>query len=102
MITERQLQVLRLFANGYTSIEIAAELLIAVRTVEEHLKGCRRTLGAKTSAQAVAIAMRKGVINLIIASCVNQSFYATFTEDYDIVARRPAQSRFSQVRRREC
>lgn len=102
MITERQLQVLRLFANGYTSIDIASELSIAVRTVEEHLKGCRRTLEAKTSAHAVAIAMRRGVINLIIASCVHQSFYTAFNADYDIAARRPTQSRVSQARRREC
>lgn len=97
MITPRQLQVLRLYANGLTSIEIAAELAISVRTVEEHLKGCRVELKAKNSVHAVALAMQKGIIKLIILLSVYQGMAADYHEDM----RRPPQVRVRVVRVRE-
>ncbi|WVH05499.1 hypothetical protein KKJFFJLC_00015 [Vibrio phage vB_VpaS_PGB] len=89
MITPRQLQVLRLYANGLTSIEIAAELTISVRTVEEHLRGCRKELGAKNSVHAVAMAIQKGIIQLLILVSVYQGMFA----DYHEPMRRPPQTR---------
>ena len=66
-MTSRQLQVLRLFAMGRTSIEIAAELGISVSTVEAHLSGARESLGAKNSAHAVYLTCKKGLIAVMIA-----------------------------------
>lgn len=97
MITPRQLQVLRLYANGLTSIEIAAELAISVRTVEQHLQGARRDLDAKNSVHAVALAMQKGIIKLIILLSVYQGMTADYHEDM----RRPPQVRVRAVRVRE-
>ncbi|QWX10257.1 hypothetical protein PP411_gp58 [Vibrio phage vB_VpP_BT-1011] len=100
MITPRQLQVLRLYANGLTSIEIAAELAISVRTVEQHLQGVRRDLDAKNSVHAVALAMQKGIIKLIILLSVYQGMAADYHEDM----RRPPQFRvrITRTQRREC
>jgi DNA-binding CsgD family transcriptional regulator len=66
-MTSRQLQVLRLFAMGRTSIEIAAELGISVSTVEAHLSGARESLGAKNSTHAVYLACKKGLVAVMIA-----------------------------------
>lgn len=74
---------------GLTSIEIAAEIGIAVRTVEAHLSGCRHSLGARNSVHAVAMAIQKGIIQLLILITVYQGMAA----DYHTEMRRPPQTR---------
>jgi DNA-binding NarL/FixJ family response regulator len=55
----RQLAVLRLLAQGLERKQIAERMGIGEETVKTHLSELRRKLGARTSAQAVAI----GLIN---------------------------------------
>ena len=61
-LTERETAVLSLLAEGFTYEEIGARLSIGAETVRTHLqKACER-LGASTRTQAVATAIRRGLI----------------------------------------
>jgi LuxR family maltose regulon positive regulatory protein len=55
-ISERQLEVLRLLAQGESPKEIACELGISLFTVRVHLKNTYERLGANHAAHAVALA----------------------------------------------
>lgn len=60
-LTVRELEVLQCVAYGMTS-EVAGEVLgISRRTVEIHRSHLQRKLGARTSAEAVRIAMVMGI-----------------------------------------
>lgn len=61
-LTPRQREVLQLLAEGHCIKRISARLDIAYATTKVHLQAAYRALGAKTGAQAVAIAIRAGVI----------------------------------------
>ena len=58
-LSPKQLNALRLLAQGLERKAIAEEMGIGEETVKTHLSEVRRKLGARTSAQAVAI----GLIN---------------------------------------
>jgi DNA-binding NarL/FixJ family response regulator len=58
-LSPKQLQALRLLAQGLERKSIAEQMGIGEETVKSHLSEVRRKLGARTSAQAVAI----GLIN---------------------------------------
>lgn len=62
-LSEREVEVLKLRADGYSYWDIAAELNISGNTVRSHLKNIYKKLDAKTGAQAVAKAIRQGIIN---------------------------------------
>ncbi|MEL6643513.1 MAG: LuxR family transcriptional regulator [Pseudomonadota bacterium] len=52
-LTQRQREVLRLVARGYSTAEIATRLELSRVTVEKHLALARQQLGAATTVQAV-------------------------------------------------
>jgi DNA-binding CsgD family transcriptional regulator len=54
LLTGRELQVLRLVADGLTSREIGQRLYLSVRTVEMHVGNAVAKLGCRTRAEAVA------------------------------------------------
>ena len=56
LLSEREKEVLRNVANGYTSAEIATKLEISMLTVNSHIKNIYRKLRVKTRAQAVQFA----------------------------------------------
>lgn len=58
----RELQVLALVAEGFTSAETAVKLGIAQETVKKHLARLYRKLDAVDAAHAVAIVLRRGLI----------------------------------------
>ncbi|MGH3111786.1 MAG: response regulator transcription factor [Gaiellaceae bacterium] len=60
-ITPRELEVLALIAEGYSTSEIARALWITEETVRTHVRRLLSRLGARTRAQAVAIAYRDGL-----------------------------------------
>ena len=62
LLTARELDVLRLLAEGNSNEAIAAELHIAPDTVRAHLRKAMRKLGSRTRTQAVATALRRSVI----------------------------------------
>lgn len=63
-LTSRQREVLVLVANGNTNAVIAHWLGITSGTVNEILGNAYRALGARDRAQAVALALRGGELEL--------------------------------------
>jgi len=64
-ITQRQLQILKLIAEGKSSKEIADQLYISVRTVGNHRANIMKKLGAKKNTELVKLAIRKGYVPVI-------------------------------------
>jgi DNA-binding CsgD family transcriptional regulator len=62
-LTPRQLQVLRLIADGLTSRQIATELGISERTVEVHRDAIYRRLGVHSALDAIRLALRRGWVS---------------------------------------
>ena len=62
-LTERERNVLRLLADGYTYDDIGKELFIASETVRTHVQKAMRRLDASTRTQAVAMALRQSLIS---------------------------------------
>jgi DNA-binding NarL/FixJ family response regulator len=63
-LTERELEVLHLLAQGMPNKEIAAQLIISERTVKFHVSSIMGKLGATNRTEAVAIAAQRGLIDL--------------------------------------
>ncbi len=61
-LTAREVQVLRLVAGGQTGKEIAAELVLSVRTVERHVENIYRKIGARNRADATAYALTREIV----------------------------------------
>jgi two-component system response regulator NreC len=55
-LSERELEVLGLIADGHTNAEIANRLCLSVRTVESHRAHIQRKTGRATRAELVALA----------------------------------------------
>jgi DNA-binding NarL/FixJ family response regulator len=62
VLTRRELQVLRLLAEGRRQADIANELVISPRTVGTHIEHILGKLGVHSRAEAVAIAYRDRLI----------------------------------------
>jgi DNA-binding NarL/FixJ family response regulator len=63
-LTEREIEVLREIAGGNRNRDIGEKLFIAEETVKVHIKHIMDKLGASDRTQAVAIAIRRGIIHL--------------------------------------
>jgi len=63
-LTVREIEVLRLLAGGNRNRDIAEQLFISEETVKVHVKHIIDKLGAKDRTQAIAIAVRRGIIQL--------------------------------------
>jgi DNA-binding NarL/FixJ family response regulator len=63
-LTGREVQVLRQVAEGNRNRDIAGKLFITEETVKVHIKHIMEKLGAADRTQAVAIAVRRGIIQL--------------------------------------
>jgi DNA-binding NarL/FixJ family response regulator len=63
-LTAREVEVLRQVASGNRNRDIAERLFISEETVKVHVKHIMDKLGASDRTEAVAIAMRRGIIQL--------------------------------------
>jgi DNA-binding NarL/FixJ family response regulator len=63
-LTDREVDVLRRLAGGNRNRDIAELLMISEETVKVHVKHLMEKLGASDRTQAVAIAVRRGIIQL--------------------------------------
>jgi len=63
-LTAREIDVLRHVATGNRNRDIAEQLFISEETVKVHVKHIMEKLGASDRTQAVAIALRRGIISL--------------------------------------
>jgi len=63
-LTEREIEVLKQVASGNRNRDIAGKLFISEETVKVHIKHIMEKLGATDRTQAVAIGVRRGIIQL--------------------------------------
>ena len=63
-LTSREIEVLQQIAGGNRNRDIAGRLFITEETVKVHIKHIMEKLGASDRTQAVAIGVRRGIIQL--------------------------------------
>ncbi len=61
--TPREREVLGLLAGGATDGQVATMLELSPATVQTHVRNAKAKLGARTRAQAVALAIQRGLID---------------------------------------
>ncbi len=62
LLTDREVEVLKALAKGYTNQQIAEELYISQRTVQNHLHNIYNKLGINGRTEAVIYAIQEGII----------------------------------------
>lgn len=63
-LTEREIAVLKIVAQGNSNGEVAKKLSVGVETVKQHMKNIAAKLGTSDRAHAVAIAIKRGIITV--------------------------------------
>ncbi len=63
-LTERELEVLKLYAEGKTTREISETLFVSIKTVGTHRQHIMEKLDIKTTVEMIKYALRKGIISL--------------------------------------
>lgn len=61
-LSEKQLEILKLVAEGRANKQIAIDLGIHEQTVKNHMSEIKRKLSASDRAHAVAIGFRRGLL----------------------------------------
>ena len=64
VLTEREIEVLKLVARGLTNQEIADELVVSKRTVDSHTNSILAKLHLANRTQAALYALRQGLVGL--------------------------------------
>jgi len=62
LLSDRELQVLRLVAGGYSSQQIADQIYVSVKTVETYRSRLTAKLGLRTRSEVVRYAVRMGLL----------------------------------------
>ena len=62
-LSEREVEVLALIADGLTNAEIAERLYVSVRTIETHRAHIHQKLNVRTRAELVRVAREAGVLD---------------------------------------
>jgi len=62
ILSDRELQVMRLVARGYSSQQIAKQILVGVKTVETYRSRLAQKLGLRTRADVVRFAVQMGLL----------------------------------------
>ena len=60
--SEREIEVLKLIANGKDNAQIAAELVISPKTVKNHISNILMKLQIENRIQAAVYAVRSGIV----------------------------------------
>lgn len=63
-LTQREVEVLQMLANGASTGDVAVKLFISAKTVKNHLAHVYSKLGAQSRTQAVAKAVRLGIVRI--------------------------------------
>jgi NarL family two-component system response regulator LiaR len=64
LLTEREIEVLKLVARGLTNQEIADKLVVSKRTVDSHINSILAKLRLTNRTQAALYALREGLVGL--------------------------------------
>jgi DNA-binding NarL/FixJ family response regulator len=63
-LSRREIEVLRLLAQGLSTAELSTQMELSINTVRNHVQKAIRRLGAHSKLEAVAIAQREGIISV--------------------------------------
>jgi two-component system, NarL family, response regulator NreC len=63
-LTEREMQVLKLFAEGKSTRDISEELFVSVKTIGTHKQHILEKLNLKTTVDMIKFALKNGIITL--------------------------------------
>ncbi len=63
-LTKRELEVLKLFAEGFNNNEIAKKLFLSVRTIESHKNHILQKTSMKNSVELIKFAIKNKIIDL--------------------------------------
>lgn len=63
-LSAREIEVLKLFSDGFTNQEIADKLFISIRTVESHKTNMMKKINLRSSVDLVKFAIRNNLIEL--------------------------------------
>jgi DNA-binding NarL/FixJ family response regulator len=63
-LSERELEILKLFAEGFLNSEIAEKLFLSIRTIESHKNHILRKLEMKSTVDLVKFAIRNKIIEI--------------------------------------
>jgi len=64
ILSKREIEILKMFAEGFINKEIADHLFISIRTVESHKNHIMQKLNLKTQVELVKYAIRHNLINI--------------------------------------
>ena len=64
-LTPREHEVLERLADGQDAMEIARQLELSVHSVRGHIKSLMRKLGVHSQLQAVVVAARRGIVDVV-------------------------------------
>jgi len=64
ILSKREIEILKMFAEGFINKEIADRLFISIRTVESHKNHIMQKLSLKTQVELVKYAIRHNLINI--------------------------------------
>jgi two-component system, NarL family, response regulator len=64
VLSERELDVLRLMAQGMSNLDIGAALSVGESTVKSHVNRILSKLGVSDRTQAVIVAIKRGIVSL--------------------------------------
>jgi DNA-binding CsgD family transcriptional regulator len=62
-ISERELEIIKLIAEGYTNVEIAEKLFLSPHTVNTHRKNILQKLGINNTAAIVMYAVKTNLVS---------------------------------------
>lgn len=63
VLSDREIEVIRLIAEGYTTQEIADHLSRSIHTINTHRKNILKKLGLKKPSELIMYAVKKGLVN---------------------------------------
>lgn len=63
-LTNRELEVLQILANGGRNKEIAAEMFVSLHTVKFHIENMYRKLDVRTRAELIRVATQRGLLDI--------------------------------------
>jgi DNA-binding CsgD family transcriptional regulator len=63
-LSAREIEVLKLFCDGFSNQEIADKLFISIRTVESHKTNMMKKINLRSSVDLVKFAIRNNLIEL--------------------------------------
>jgi len=64
ILTRRELEILKMIAEGHKNKDIAAQLFISLKTVEKHRSNLMQKLDLRNTAALTAYAIDKGIVTL--------------------------------------